>query len=355
MLVRSAFLGFLTATVVMSTRFLWSKFPEVPWSFPFLVLIPGVVGAFLIYWYYLRTGIDPKETRYNGLGEFLVHIHDPREPELEKWGVRGLISWLLSLFGGCAGAEGAAMELSHQAAVSSRTSSSRWFEQQRRSDVSVCMASGLTAAFGAPLAGLVLPVELRTGGRTLNVVIAVLAATTGMWCMEWIFEVAPIQFLDLFAILDWKSLLVPKFFLLFVLMTIVGSFLAMLITAFFSYSRESFFELFDTRLKYLMPAGALIMLLLIMIYDRSHQPIPLLFGNLFESNLSYGEVFLTGLSRFLLFSLVFSIFGTAGMFWPVFFLGAILGYAFGFGLEEAQIFFVICGGAIVLGAVSGAP
>src|SRR6185437_2602269 len=84
--------------------------------------------------------------------------------------------FLLTLCGGIAGPEGAAVEISHALAMKLRARSARWFEQRRRTDAAMTLSAAVTAAFRAPFGGILLPIELGIGGRTLSSVISALTA-----------------------------------------------------------------------------------------------------------------------------------------------------------------------------------
>src|SRR5687767_735863 len=52
------------------------------------------------------------------------------------------LSFLLALFGGRAGQEGAAIEAAQGVAMAARPRSARWFEQRRRTDAAIAVAAG---------------------------------------------------------------------------------------------------------------------------------------------------------------------------------------------------------------------
>ena len=67
-------------------------------------------------------------------------------------------------------------------ALAIRPRSARWFEQRRRTDTATALAAGVSAAFGAPFAGFLLPIELGLGGRAISAVVASLTALSSGAC-----------------------------------------------------------------------------------------------------------------------------------------------------------------------------
>src|SRR5580658_9573282 len=99
---------------------------------PVLILGVSVIAVLL-----QRFLLDRREgsRNYDGLADMMIHIHQPTTPDsAARWTVRGMISFLLQLFGGVAGPEGAAAEMGHAFAMSQQSRSARWFEQRRRTD-----------------------------------------------------------------------------------------------------------------------------------------------------------------------------------------------------------------------------
>ena len=78
---RAVLLGLNAAVIVTSIRWFWTKFPNVIWNFPFFILIVGAAAILGKWYFYTRRGFGIEDSRYNGIGEFLVHIHDPRDPD----------------------------------------------------------------------------------------------------------------------------------------------------------------------------------------------------------------------------------------------------------------------------------
>src|SRR5262249_8746548 len=150
--------GLLAAFVVSVPRLIRGLFPQVEWTAPVFIL--GITALAMIAQRFL---IDrrPGHRGYDGVADLFIHIHSPANPDsASRWGIRGVIPFLLTLFGGTVGPEGPAVEFAQGAAIATRSRSSRWFEQRRRTDAAMALAAGVSAAFGAPFAAVLLPIEL---------------------------------------------------------------------------------------------------------------------------------------------------------------------------------------------------
>ncbi|MGZ3709326.1 MAG: chloride channel protein, partial [Bdellovibrionota bacterium] len=331
---------------------------RLAWVMSLLVLGIGALGMMLQRFILDRR---PGSRAYDGLADLFIHIHSPSAPDSPlRWALRGTISFALAFFGGAAGPEGAAIEWAQALALRMRARSSRWFEARRRTDASSAISAGVAAAFGAPFAGLLLPVELGIGGRTLSSVTSALAA---FLFVRLINTFASIEGFDVsgalsgFNFQDWREWAASL--ALGALSGTVGAF----IVRFVRYSQDSLLDLFQTQAWMRTMCGAILLFLVVLIYRQGHFPAPYLLEQVLWSKRSVGEVGILLFMGTLSLALVLSAFGTLGLLWPLFALGGFLGVLFyqavlGNFVGDLQGFNAamgLAGAASLWGAVLGAP
>lgn len=360
-MIRALIIGALAAVVVFLPAqlraWLVETYPDTRWLSPLHLLAAGLIAAALQRWVIERR---PGSPWYDGVPDLHLHIHSPSTPDSSlRWAVRGLISMLFAFFGGVAGAEGAAIEFSQAALLRARPRVARWFEQRRRTDAACAVAAGVSAAFGAPFAALLLPAELGMGGRLIPVGLASLSAFLCARQLTGPHSLLPVRVFDAsgalagFETLGWRAWL--GILGLGISAGLAGG----------AYVR--FQRWFQANVQILsreyasarILAGSILLCLAAAL-------VPVLYGQpqeLVESViLGRHTLFATGLLGFALaltLALLLSCIGTAGLFWPVFALGVLGGYAF------EQIFFqegqplssasALLGAAGLFGALLGAP
>jgi H+/Cl- antiporter ClcA len=348
MMVEPILIGIVAAVVAFLPQLLRALFPSFGWNAP--ILIFGVAGlAMLIQRFILDRRAALRQ--YDGLSDLLIHIHSPGEPDSSsRWGLRGVISFALNLFGGPVGPEGAATEFAHALAIRLRPRSSKWFEQRRRSDAGSALAAGIAAAFGAPFAAILAPMELGIGGRALGSALSALTAYVVIQGLPAILPGGAVSLarfdikgalygFDLRSLAQWGAI---------VAITVGAAVLATASIRLIRYCEESLKELFQTQAWIRTFAGGVLLLLVALAYVRGHGSPAQLLESLIWSRQSTGEVALLLLSQLLSLALVLASFGTVGLFWPLFALGGFLG----FGLD--QVFFQGAGGFGAIGALAGA-
>ena len=339
------------------------------WNAPIFIL--GVTAVAMVL---QRFFIDrkPGNRIYDGLADLFIHIHSLSSPDsASRWGMRGFLSFLLNLFGGTVGPEGAAVELTHGLEIGTRSSSSRWFEQRRRTDVATALAAGISAAFCAPFAAILLTIELGIGGRTLSAALSAFAAFFGIRLIG-----AAVSFgipfderLDLVAaahgyrVWNVESGSAYKEWLGIILVTIGVGIASAVIIRFIRYCQESLLDLFQTETWMRTVAGGILLFLVIIVYKAGHAPSWHLLEQVLWSHRTSTEILLLCLTQLLTLGLVLAAFGTVGFFWPLFVLGACLGFWFQqsgalIGLAGGQGYSAVAalaGATALWGAVLGAP
>ncbi len=361
--------GLLAALVVSAPQLLTSFahrwLPSLSFTAPIFVLVVTFVAAALRR-VAVERGASARE--YHGLADLLVHVHSPGTPEPGRWTLRGLVSFLLALFGGSAGAEGAAVEWSQAFAMRVRARGSRWFEQRRRTDAASTLAAGVAAAFGSPFAAVLLPIELGIGGRAASTVVTAFAAYL---VSRAIASLGGLQTFDLggtlyaFHFENWREWIgIPLIALA------VGAFGAGL-ARFVRYCEESLLDLARAPARGQQLAvpvlrtllGGVLLFLVALVYKAGHAPAWSLLEQVLWGRRSVSEVGLLVVSGTLSLSLVLSGFGTIGLLWPLFALGGILGWGLEQGVVEPLVGSApgfaaaagLAGGAALWGAVLGAP
>lgn len=347
--------GLLAALVVSIPAFLRGLFPLS--ASPVLVL-----GVACLAMFSQRFILDRRSgpRAYDGLADLFIHIHSPSSPDSAlRWLLRGAVSMLLAACGGLVGPEGAAIEWGHAASIASRSKMSRWFEQRRRTDASCALAAGVSAAFGAPFAGLLMPIELGMGGRYSMVAVASLVGCLGSRELARLagweapgFAVA-VEGLEVLSLRAWLGA--------GLIGAIGGAFAAGLIR-FCRYAQESLLDLFQTQTWMRTLAAGVLLFLVVLTYRSGHAPWNGLLEQVLLDRRSPVEVWLLLASGTLSIAVILAGFGTLGVFWPVLALGGFLGHGLASlapawlgGFAGPVALSTLAGGAAFWGAVFGTP
>ncbi len=355
-MIEAALIGLVSALGVSGLAALQKRLFASEEISPLWILALGVLAAAVAAWQAKRT---PSDTGYEGLADLFYRIHAPSSPDRPgRWLVRAFVSSGLVLFGGVAGAEGPAIEAAYGFAAKIRNRSARWFENRRRTDVACAMASGIAAAFGAPLAGILFPVELGIGGRTLYSAVASLVGFLGAHYLAPAMPGRPMDLAGsfyLFGISDWKESL--GVIGVGVFCGVVGAALSW----FVRFSQVQLLQLFrgcGAHWLRILTAGAVICFTFV-LYRGGFVPLPGLLEQVLHGQLGGSEVGLIAVSRALILALALSGFGMAGLFWPLAGLGGVLGWGvndwFYHDLPGFAASAGLVGMAAMLSAVLGAP
>lgn len=170
---RAVMIGVVASVTLNAIRWISEKHPwnflVSPWAFV------AVAAALLaLQKLFFRTGARPF---MSSVSELLYHVHStPESGIFWRWAYFAIASALLALFGGRVGLEAAPIAFAQAYALSSRSFFARWFEQQRRTDAASAIAAGITALYGAPLAAIVLTLEVGLGGRAISLLQSVFSA-----------------------------------------------------------------------------------------------------------------------------------------------------------------------------------
>jgi len=313
--------GVITAVVVFVPRLLYSLWPAYEWSNPVFILGVGAI-AMLIQKYALER--NAVRTSYGGISDLFFHIHSPFSSQSSAiWAVRGLISFLLTCFGGCAGGEGAAVEFAQATNMILSERYSKWFEQKRRTDVASGLAGGVSAAFGAPFAGLLFPIELGVGGRSIT---SAMSAVSAFLVTRFLFSFFSISGFEVNGILSSFQLDTFRQWLSVLVIGGVAGVVAVLVIHFVRYTQESLKNLFQTQL-WMRTLTAAILLALVYYLDR---PLRDLSWHILEQILwlkfTPEQVLLLFFTQLISLAILLAGFGTIGVIWPIFVLGGALGF-----------------------------
>ncbi|HAR42470.1 MAG TPA: hypothetical protein DCS07_07535 [Bdellovibrionales bacterium] len=294
---------------------------------------------------------------FDGLPDIFIHIHSSANPDSAlRWVARGLNSFLLTFFGGTVGPEGAAVEFAHATAIQMRAKASGRFEQRRRTDASVALAAGISAAFGAPFAGILVPIELGIGGPLRPAVVASLTAFAGVRLISTVFSSS--GFLNFEGALNsfhfgWREAIG------ILVVALLSSLMAALLTYLIRYLQENFRDLFRVQVwMRTLTAGALLFFVA-MIYKSGHMMPNLLVEKILWGRLPSSEFAILLLTQALSLGFVLAGFGTIGIFWPLFVIGSTAGAGVGhWVLNDIPGFAAaagLTGAAAMWGGVLGTP
>jgi CIC family chloride channel protein len=347
----SILIGLLAAAIASLPLMVTKWVPNLDLQSPLLIV--GVALIAIVLQQFLHRRKDGANS-YCGFSDMLIHIHSPATPDSPmRWMVHGVISLLFSLFGGVVGAEGPAAEFTHAAAMSIQARSARWFEQRRRSDAAMAISAALAATFHAPFAGILLPLELGIGGRTLGSLVSALVAYLSV---EFLSKHFGFEHFDATGALEgfhfsgWMSWALPA---------ILGLVMGAASILFIKLTRYSE-DVFHSWPRWLRPlvAGAVIAFVAY-FYKPAHAPSWMLLEDVFWSKHSLMESGLILIALSLSVIMVVSGFGTLGILTPLFAIGGIMGFGFNQWIWSAMPGFSVVSGfagvAALWGGVVGAP
>jgi len=350
-MLRAAIIGLLASGVVAVSLMLQSLGRRMPLV---MVGIFACIAALLQRLWIERRGLG--ET-YEGLVDFFIDIHTPSIPERGwKWLLRGSISFLFVFAGGVVGVEGPAIEFTNALAIQLRSGSERWFEQRRRTDAGSVIAAAISAAFGTPFAGVVLPIEMGIGGNAFSAVLSSIFAFFGISIFKIFFPIEEFNLGDALAgvsLNNWKEWMSTG---------VIGPACAvfgLILMSAFRYFQKGFAELSQGRVWIKMILGGFILVLIAVSYQGNDLPPSSLLQEFLLARRVPWEAALALFARTFSLSVILASFGTLGIFWPIFLLGGLFGYTFydagfysiaGFGAASGLI-----GAAAMWGSVLGAP
>ncbi len=353
-MIHSLMIGFTAAASICLFQWLHHTFANFNWTSPVFIL--GISGvAVLIQKFLLERKIGHRS--YDGLADVFIHIHSPASMDSPFfWFIRGLLSFLLALFGGAVGIEGAAVEFAHAFAIQFRSRSARWFEQRRRTDASAALSAGIAAGFGTPFASLLLPIELGMGGKSISVAVSALVSYLSVRAFA---NLAGFQWLDLTGVLYGAHFFGVSEVIAYATIAVACGAMGALTIRFFRFTQDSLIDLFQRQGWMRILAGGVLLFFIAVIYKGSHFSAPAILDHLLWARRSGSEVIFLFLIQCLALAAVLAGFGTLGVFWPILGLGAL------FGSLINQFFFneisgfgavaVLTGCVGFVGAVFGAP
>lgn len=349
--------GSLAAVLVVIPPWVQAHFPGV--FSP--MMIPGVAAvAMLLQRFVLDSHGGVRSRAYDGMADLFIHIHSPSSPDPAfRWAIRGLNSLLLAICGGKAGVEGAATELTHALALSVRPRSARWLEPRRRTDASTALAAGVSAAFGAPFTGFLLPLELGMGGRAAALALGSLIAFVGSRALRGALGLDTLDFSGALADIEFLDV---RVWLGVLIVGVAAGIMGAGLSRFFRYAQESLLDLFQTQTwPRILCAGVLLFLVIITV-QGAHAPPQRLFEQALSAQAgSTGALWLIFFAGALSLAMVLAGFGTIGLFWPALSLGALFGAGSGellqpwLGDGSVLTLMTLVGGAAFWATLLGAP
>ncbi len=354
-------IGLVSAIVVVFVKYLWGFVSD----FGVWLMLPLFVTIAAIHIFLRKKGNVAQ-----GFSELFYHIYSPASPDSPwRWLIRGMSSLIFGALRAFVGPEGAAMELSHALALKMKARVSNWFQLQRRTDAAIVLAAGIAAAFNAPFVAVILPLELKLGGRTLSLVIGAISAILGIEAFR-ILGVdtgmldlslrgrAGIYGANILEVFDINLNFILSLGVITVLLVVTG----LLAIHWIKFCQRGFrkgMEAFPWG-REALGAFLLIIILLLFPAGRSFWDMwPLLTAGDGVPSQTLCVVFLF---QFLGLSIVLSFFGTLGVFLPVWFLGVMAGFCFsgllpieGAGAFEMGLLVAWVGGCVFWTLFFGSP
>lgn len=334
-------IGLICACVASIPGLIQSK---VDLERPLLLLALGFGTAFVRALYFRK--FPARSGAYDGMADLFIFIHSrlPDDTWL-RWCYRAFNSLLLALFGAGVGVEGAAAEASQSFTLSLRSRSELWNENRRRTDVATILAGAIAAVFQAPFAGVVLALEVGAGGRTQSAILSAVSAYASVLFIsgrlnlesEWLpyFQAAPLGTYNWFAIAGVGAL---------------GGVLAFLLIRGLRWFQESAVSLFKNRIwARSILGGALLAAVLKLHTPIQGSPMVSLTSLMMTVKSIDGQAAFF-LAKTLMLAIVVGCFGTVGIFWPLFIIGASFGL-----MMISGVVGVFVGAASLWAGVLGAP
>jgi CIC family chloride channel protein len=343
--------GWVAAIAVILAGIAFERAPNL--DGPLAVLLAMAVAIFIQRFFLDRWRGN---RRFDGPADLMIHIHSPVAPDSPtRWFLRAIMSAVFNICGAPVGPEGAAIEAAQGTAMRVRSSTAKWFEQRRRTDAACALSAGIGAAFGAPMAGVLIAMELGVGGRTL---LSAISAFTAYFLVRVAADGGWFKFFDLSgALYEFRVGTIEQAATLFLVAVAAGVFAALLIR-FSRDAQNSLIELTQDRawIRGLI-AGLCLVFIAFTSRDRHASGVAMV-ESVLSSQMSITQIFANLGNRFLGFVAMLAGFGTMGIFWPVFTVGSLLGVGVASGVAATASVGTMAGlvGAAALwSAVLGSP
>jgi CIC family chloride channel protein len=311
---------------------------------PLFLLVLGILATVTQTLYFRKF---PARTRaYDGMADLFIFVHSrlPEDTWL-RWFYRGFASLLMSLFGAGVGVEGVAAEMSQSFTLASRTSSELWNENRRRTDVASIIAGAIAAVFQAPFAAVILSLEVGAGGRTQSAILSAIFGYAGSLFISQKFS------LELEWVPYFQSLPAGEFrWFLIPVVGVIGGIVAFLLIRGLRWFQESVVELFKNNIaaRPLLGSGILAAVLALHPQIQGAPLVSLTALTMTARTIDTQAAFF--LAKVLMLAAVVGCFGTIGIFWPLFMIGA----SFGLMLLSGVVG-IFVGASALWAGVLGAP
>jgi CIC family chloride channel protein len=311
---------------------------------PLFILGLAVLATILQTLYFRKF---PARTRaYDGMADLFIFIHSRlTEDTWLRWFYRAGTSLLLVLFGAGIGVEGVAAEASQSFTLASRSSAELWNENRRRTDVASIIAGAIAAVFQAPFAAVILSLEIGAGGRTQSAILSAIFGYAGSLFisqklsleLEWVpyFQSLPVG--------EYRWFLIP-------VVGAIGGVLAFLLIRGLRWFQEGVVDLFRNRIAARPLLGGAIIAAVLALRPQVQGPPLVSLTALTMTAHSIDAQAAFFLAKVLLLAAVVGCFGTIGIFWPLFMIGASFGLMIFTGVVG-----IFVGAAALWAGVLGAP
>jgi len=311
---------------------------------PLFLLGLGILAASVQAIYFRKF---PVRTRaYDGMADLFIFTHSPLPKNTcLLCFYRSATSLLLHLFGAGVGVEGVAAEASQSFTLSVRSPSELWNENRRRTDIAAILAGAISAVFQAPFAAVVLSLEVGAGGRTQAAILSAVSAYAGTLYIsnrldlqtEWVpyFQSAAQGQYNWFAIAATG---------------VLGGILAFLLIRGLRWFQEGVVALFRNKIWARPILGGGLLAAVVGLHPPVQGSPMVSLTSLMMSIRSMDAQAAFFLAKILMLATVVACFGTIGIFWPLFMIGA----SFGLMLLSGVVG-IFVGAAALWAGVLGAP
>ena len=354
MLFESVLIGALASVGSFLSCYLFKKTSFFSNFSPLFIL---GIGCFEIaFGSLLRRRKTEREQEGPGISMLLSSLHFSwLSIEPLRWLIRSISSFFLS-FTGAVGVEGSLLEGLQALRIGQHNPLWNWLQQKRRIQLASYFAASISAAFGAPFAGVLIPFEMGIGGGSIFPAVSALIAYL---TFRFLMSEFSVEFFDAGGILAGFRFFHWREWLACGVIGLISGLLGVGCLEFFRRSSRSFLEL--SKRSHWMKYGiaTLLLSLIYFIYPSFCQLSQSALEKIVWLRYTPDEILLFLGIQFLSLFLVWVGFGKCGVFWPLFLMGGSVGFCIHHWFFTSLVHFsavaTFTGGVSFWGVILGAP